>query len=128
MKANLFDVIPALDLSRTICARIRLNYVWALCYNCLLIPLAAGVLYPYDFTIPLMFAGGAMAISSVSVVTSSLLLRGYAPPALPEDFIVVDAKSLLLKKPTVTTPLRLVSSTLDSSLRYFDFTALNIAI
>ncbi|CAI5738694.1 unnamed protein product [Hyaloperonospora brassicae] len=112
MKANLFDVITALDLSRTIFDRIRLNYVWALGYNCLLIPLAAGVLYPYGFTIPPMFAGGAMAISSVSVVTSSLLLRYYAPPALPADFSVVDSKSLLFKKPTVTTPL-LASSTLE---------------
>uniref|UniRef100_A0AAV1UHH1 HMA domain-containing protein n=1 Tax=Peronospora matthiolae TaxID=2874970 RepID=A0AAV1UHH1_9STRA len=112
MKANLFDVITALDLSRTIFNRIRLNYVWALGYNCLLIPLAAGVLYPYGFTIPPMFAGGAMAISSVSVVTSSLLLRYYTPPALPEDFSVVDTKSLLFKKPTVTTPL-LASSTLE---------------
>ncbi|OWZ24653.1 Copper-transporting ATPase [Phytophthora megakarya] len=112
MKANLFDVITALDLSRTIFNRIRLNYVWALGYNCLLIPLAAGVLYPFGFSIPPMFAGGAMAISSVSVVTSSLLLRYYTPPALPEDFSVDDTKSLLFKKPTVTTPL-LASSTLE---------------
>uniref|UniRef100_M4B923 Cation-transporting P-type ATPase C-terminal domain-containing protein n=1 Tax=Hyaloperonospora arabidopsidis (strain Emoy2) TaxID=559515 RepID=M4B923_HYAAE len=61
MKANLFDVIPAIHLFRTICARIRLNYVWALCYNCLLTLLAPGVLYPYGFTIPLMFAGGTGA-------------------------------------------------------------------
>ncbi|GMF17349.1 unnamed protein product [Phytophthora fragariaefolia] len=112
MKANLFDVITALDLSRTIFNRIRLNYVWALGYNCLLIPLAAGVLYPFGFSIPPMFAGGAMAISSVSVVTSSLLLRYYTPPALPGDFNVDDTKSLLFKNPTVTTPL-LASSTLE---------------
>jgi len=112
MKANLFDVITALDLSRTIFNRIRLNYVWALGYNCLLIPLAAGVLYPFGFSIPPMFAGGAMAISSVSVVTSSLLLRYYTPPVLPEDFSLDDSKSLLFKKPTVTTPL-LASSTLE---------------
>ncbi|KAL4160051.1 hypothetical protein PRNP1_000622 [Phytophthora ramorum] len=112
MKANLFDVITALDLSRTIFNRIRLNYVWALGYNCLLIPLAAGVLYPFGFSIPPMFAGGAMAISSVSVVTSSLLLRYYTPPALPEDYSVDETKSLLFKKPTVTTPL-LASSTLE---------------
>ncbi|TDH70893.1 hypothetical protein CCR75_004999 [Bremia lactucae] len=111
MKANLYDVITALDLSRTIFNRIRLNYVWALGYNCLLIPLAAGVLFPYGVSIPPMFAGGAMAISSVSVVMSSLLLRYYSPPAPPEDFCVDDTKSLLFKKPTVTTPL-LASSTL----------------
>lgn len=112
MKSNLVDVITALDLSRTIFNRIRLNYVWALGYNCLLIPLAAGLLFPFGFRIPPMFAGGAMAISSVSVVTSSLLLRYYTPPVLPQDFSVREHKSLLFKKPSVTTPL-LASSSLE---------------
>ncbi|GAB9470611.1 putative copper-transporting atpase [Globisporangium polare] len=112
MKSNLVDVITALDLSRTIFNRIRLNYVWALGYNCLLIPLAAGLLFPFGFRIPPMFAGGAMAISSVSVVTSSLLLRYYKPPVLPQDFSVREHKSLLFKKPSVTTPL-LASSSLE---------------
>lgn len=112
MKSNLVDVITALDLSRTIFNRIRLNYVWALGYNCLLIPLAAGLLFPFGFRIPPMFAGGAMAISSVSVVTSSLLLRYYTPPVLPQDFSVHEHKSLLFKKPSVTTPL-LASSSLE---------------
>ena len=85
MKANLFDVIPAIHLFRTICARIRLNYVWALCYNCLLTLLAPGVLYPYGFTIPLMFAGSAIAISSVVVVTSSIILWGYTCKGAPEQ-------------------------------------------
>lgn len=112
MKSNLVDVITALDLSRTIFNRIRLNYVWALGYNCLLIPLAAGVLFPFGFRIPPMFAGAAMAMSSVSVVTSSLLLRKYKPPVLPPDFSVHKQKSLLFKKPSVTTPL-LASSSLE---------------
>uniref|UniRef100_K3WJW8 HMA domain-containing protein n=1 Tax=Globisporangium ultimum (strain ATCC 200006 / CBS 805.95 / DAOM BR144) TaxID=431595 RepID=K3WJW8_GLOUD len=110
MKSNLVDVITALDLSRTIFNRIRLNYVWALGYNCLLIPLAAGLLFPFGFRIPPMFAGGAMAISSVSVVTSSLLLRYYAPPAIPPAVGGNENKSLLFKKPSVTTPLLASSS------------------
>lgn len=112
MKSDLSDVITALDLSRTIFNRIRLNYVWALGYNCLLIPVAAGVLYPFGYSIPPMFAGAAMAISSVSVVTSSLLLRYYSPPQLPPDFGVSDSKSLLFKNPAETTPL-LATSTLE---------------
>lgn len=112
MKSSLWDVITALDLSRTIFNRIRLNYVWALGYNCLLIPLAAGVLYPFGFSIPPMFAGGAMAISSVSVVTSSLLLKYYAPPAMPQEFGSQENKSVLFKKPSESTPL-LASSTLE---------------
>lgn len=110
MKSNLVDVITALDLSRTIFNRIRLNYVWALGYNCLLIPLAAGLLFPFGFRIPPMFAGGAMAISSISVVTSSLLLRYYTPPVIPQDFSGNENKSLLFKKPSVSTPLLASSS------------------
>lgn len=83
MKSNLVAVITALHLSRTIFNRIRLNYVWAFGYNCLLIPLAAGVLYPVGFSIPPMFASAAMALSSVSVVISSLLLRYYTPQLSP---------------------------------------------
>lgn len=112
MKSSLWDVITALDLSRTIFNRIRLNYVWALGYNCLLIPLAAGVLYPIGYSIPPMFAGGAMALSSVSVVTSSLLLRHYKAPELPPDLGSSDVKSLLFKNPGESTPL-LASSTVE---------------
>ena len=81
MKATLQDVITALHLSRVVMRRIRLNFFWAFTYNCVGIPLAAGVLYPgLKIQFPPMFAGAAMALSSVSVVCSSLLLRLYQPP------------------------------------------------
>jgi len=80
VKSCLSDVLTAFDLSRTIFRRIQINYIWALAYNCFLIPLSAGVLYPFGIHIPPMFAGAAMALSSVSVVTSSLMLRLYKPP------------------------------------------------
>ena len=81
MKATLQDVITALHLSRVVMRRIRLNFFWAFTYNCIGIPLAAGVLYPgLRIQFPPMFAGAAMALSSVSVVCSSLLLRLYQPP------------------------------------------------
>jgi Cu+-exporting ATPase len=105
MKSSLLDVITALDLSRTIFNRIRLNYVWAFGYNCLLIPLAAGVLYPVGFSIPPMFASAAMAISSVSVVVSSLLLRLYKPPAAPAGGRARKTKSPLSKTQTLLAPL-----------------------
>ena len=74
MKAMLQDVITALHLSRVVMRRIRLNFFWAFTYNCVGIPLAAGVLYPgLKIQFPPMFAGAAMALSSVSVVCSSLL-------------------------------------------------------
>nr|CCA15286.1 heavy metal ATPase putative [Albugo laibachii Nc14] len=106
MKSNLFDVITALDLSCTIFNRIRLNYVWALGYNCLLIPLAAGVFYPFGFRIPPMFAGAAMALSSISVVVSSLSLRYYQPPVL-EKVAPTESRhhAIVFQSPTETTPL-----------------------
>ncbi|CAI5470950.1 unnamed protein product [Closterium sp. Yama58-4] len=83
MRSSLEDVITAVDLARTTLNRIRLNYVWALGYNVLGIPIAAGVLYPtpLHFRLPPWIAGAAMALSSVSVVCSSLLLRRYKRPA-----------------------------------------------
>jgi len=85
MRSSLTDVLVALHLSRVTFRRIRINFVWAMGYNCFLIPLAAGVLYPsLHIMVPPMFAGAAMAMSSVSVVTSSLLLKYYKPPQLAD--------------------------------------------
>ncbi|XP_074317462.1 putative copper-transporting ATPase HMA5 [Silene latifolia] len=81
MKSNLEDVIIAIDLSRKTFSRIRLNYVWALGYNVLGIPIAAGILFPSTkFRLPPWIAGAAMAASSVSVVLWSLLLKNYKRP------------------------------------------------
>lgn len=70
---DLRDVVTAIELSRATIRKIRQNFVWALGYNTLGIPVAAlGLLKPE-------LAGAAMALSSVSVVTSSLLLRRFRP-------------------------------------------------
>ena len=77
------DVCTALDLSRVIFRRIQLNLLFSMIYNLLSIPLAAGLFFPIFHTrLPPTVAAMAMALSSVSVVCSSLALRWYKPPDL----------------------------------------------
>ncbi|XP_048445158.1 probable copper-transporting ATPase HMA5 isoform X1 [Pyrus x bretschneideri] len=86
MKSNLEDVITAIHLSRKTFTRIRLNYIWALGYNVLGIPIAAGALFPSTgFRLPPWIAGAAMAASSVSVVCCSLLLKNYKRPKVLDN-------------------------------------------
>jgi Cu+-exporting ATPase len=75
VKGDLLDVPRALSLSHKTFARIRLNLFWAFVYNLAGIPVAAGVFSGLGITLNPVLAGLAMAFSSVSVVTSSLLLR-----------------------------------------------------
>lgn len=81
MRSDLLDVVAALHLSRAIFGTIRRNLIWACLYNILSIPLAMGLFLPWGLNLPPMTAAGAMAFSSVSVVSSSLLLRWWTRPA-----------------------------------------------
>ena len=83
VRSRLSDVFVALHLSSAIFHRIQLNFVFSLGYNFMALPLAAGLFFAITGR-PLapFVSGAAMALSSVSVVTSSLLLRRYRPPAL----------------------------------------------
>jgi P-type Cu+ transporter len=80
MREDPRDAVTAIALCRRIIGQIRWNIFWAIAYNALLIPFAAGALYPsFHILLPPELAAGAMALSSVSVVTLSLTLRRFAP-------------------------------------------------
>lgn len=80
MRANLLEVVAALHLSRAIFATLRRSLVWACIYNVPGIPLAMGVFFPWGLHLHPMVAGVAMVFSTVSVVTSSLLLKWLRRP------------------------------------------------
>jgi Cu+-exporting ATPase len=78
---DLLAVPASLSLARTIFNRIKLNLVWACVYNIIGLPFAMGIFLPFGgIALPPMAAGAAMALSSVSVVGSSLLLKFWRRP------------------------------------------------
>lgn len=80
MKSELTDVVTAIQLSRAMMRTIRQNLFWAFFYNSIGIPLAAGVFFGlFGWKLTPDFAAAAMSLSSVTVVTNALRLRGFRP-------------------------------------------------
>lgn len=77
LKDNLVDVVNALRIAKMTMRRIKINFMWAFMYNLILVPIAMGVLYPVGFMMDPIYAGLAMALSSCSVVLSSLCLKCF---------------------------------------------------
>jgi P-type Cu+ transporter len=92
MSGDLRNVPNAIALSRATLANIRQNLFWAFAYNTLLIPVAAGVLYPaFGLLLSPIFAAGAMGLSSVFVVSNALRLRRFRPPMAAEVGVTREA-------------------------------------
>jgi len=85
---DLRSIVTAIGLSRKTVGVIRQGLFWAFAYNVLLIPVAMGALYPF-FRVLLspVLAAAAMAMSSVSVVTNALRLRGFRPPSSVDELL-----------------------------------------
>ena len=82
IRDDLIDAVAALELSKKVMGRIKGNIFWAFAYNTALIPVGAGVLYPFfGITLNPAIAALAMAASSVTVVSLSLMLKRYIPDA-----------------------------------------------
>lgn len=80
MNKDMSAVVDAIELSKMTLRKIKQNLFWALFYNCLGIPIAAGVLYPFNgILLKPLFAAAAMSLSSVSVVSNALLLKRFKP-------------------------------------------------
>jgi Cu+-exporting ATPase len=83
MSGDLRGLVTAIALSRATMRNIKENLFWAFAYNVALIPLAAGLFYPISgILLDPIFAAGAMALSSVTVVSNALRLRRFTPPSV----------------------------------------------
>ncbi len=79
MRSDLKDVCAAIDLSSATLRRIKWGLFWALIYNVICIPVAAGLLSPVGFVLNPMIAAACMSLSSVTVVLNALALRKWRP-------------------------------------------------
>jgi Cu+-exporting ATPase len=84
INGDLTSAVAGLQLSKKVMSRVKLNLFWAFIYNIILIPIAAGVLIPWNIVFRPEYSAFAMALSSVTVITLSLLLKRYTPEILRE--------------------------------------------
>lgn len=94
MKNDLLDVVTAIQLSKAVIRNIKQNLFWAFFYNCLGIPLAAGVYYhSFGLLLNPMFGAAAMSLSSFFVVSNALRLRKFRP-VLPDATAAADSSAV----------------------------------
>jgi len=94
MSGDLRGIVNAVALSKKTFRTILGNFFWAYAYNVALIPLAAGVLYPWlGVLLSPMLAAAAMSVSSIFVVTNSLRLRRFEPPLIAQSLDTTEGRS-----------------------------------
>lgn len=91
---DLMDIPASISLARSIFSRIKLNLSWACGYNVIGLPFAMGLFLPFGYSLHPMAAGAAMAFSSVSVVSSSLLLKFWKRPRWMDDALAEEKGQL----------------------------------
>lgn len=79
INGDLLNAVASIQISKKTMSRVKVNLFWAFAYNVILIPIAAGILIPYNIFFRPEFSALAMALSSVTIITLSLLLKGYVP-------------------------------------------------
>ncbi len=106
MKSDLMDAVDAIRLSRQTMRNIRQNLFWAFFYNCIGIPIAAGVLWiPLGLKLSPMIGAAAMSLSSVCVVSNALRLRFFKgtpkPAAKPGEYTVLPKEETKMMKKVI---------------------------
>ncbi len=122
MKSRLADLITALRLSKATVRNIKENLFWALFYNALCIPLAAGVFYPaFGLQLSPMIAALAMSFSSLFVVTNALRLRFFKAEELPFE----RAEASSLRSSAANSTISSESNSVRSSEAHYTYLTLN---
>ena len=104
MKSSLMDLVHLIRLSFATMRTIRQNLFWAFFYNCIGIPLAAGVLYPlFEIRLTPMFGAFAMSMSSVFVVTNALRLNLFDSSTHKSYYHIHSSRSAASKHTEETT-------------------------
>ncbi len=85
INGDLLNAVAGIQISKKTMSRVRLNLFWAFAYNIVLIPIAAGILIPWNIFFRPEYSAFAMALSSVTVITLSLLLRRYTPEIFMDE-------------------------------------------
>ena len=85
INGDLINAVAGLQISKKVMSRVRLNLFWAFAYNVILIPIAAGALIPWGIFFRPEYSAFAMALSSVTVISLSLLLKRYVPEVLKDE-------------------------------------------